>query len=433
MTLSKTCDGVKRRDFLKAGVLGGASINLATYLKMADAGQVNENAKAKSAIFINLTGGPTHMDTFDLKPNAPEEYRGDFKPIKTNVAGIEISEHLPKLAQSMDKFTILRGVTHTLGAHRLGQEYVTTGNRPLPALEFPGLGAVVTKERPGELDLPSFVAVPNTNMKGGYLGVKYNPLNTGATPRAGQPFSVRGLTLGNGLTVADVEKRQRLLKGLDTELRSVEADNELLAGLDRFGKEAHAMITSKRARNAFDISKESPDFAKKYGETPFGQSALLATRLVESGVRFVTLTYGGWDTHRDNWNRLETRQLPPFDEGLSALFTGLEEKGLLDSTTVYVTGEFGRTPKINTERVGRDHYPRCMFMLMAGGGIKGGRVLGESDDKGTLPVDEGYSPDSVAASFFHSLGIDHTTEYQTTTGRPVMITRHGEVIEELFA
>jgi hypothetical protein len=431
MAIHKTCDGLKRRDFLKVGVLSGAGLSLSGYLRMAAAGQTRE-AKAKSAIFINLPGGPSHMDTFDLKPDAPSEYRGEFNPIPTNVSGIEISEHLPKLAQVMDKFALLRGVTHSLGAHALGQEYVNTGNRPLPSLEFPGYGSVITKELPGRDDLPPFVAIPNANQKPGYLGVRYAPLSTGSTPKAGQPFSVRGISLGNGLTVTEVEKRQDLLKDLDGAFRGFESNNQLLDGLDRFSEQAYSMITSKKAREAFDVSKESPDFAKPFGESPFGQSCLLATRLIESGVRFVTVQTGGWDTHRDNWTNLKTRLLPPFDESLAALFNGLAEKGLLESTAVLVTGEFGRTPKINTERVGRDHYPRNMFMLMAGGSVRAGQALGESDDKAMFPVGKGYSPDDVAASFFHNLGIDHTKEYHTASGRPIMIVRDGHVINELF-
>jgi hypothetical protein len=408
---------------------------LANYLNLANAGEVNSNAKAKAAIFINLPGGPSHMDTFDLKPNAAAEYRGTFNPIKTNADGVEISEHLPKLAQCADKFAILRGVSHTLAAHALGQEYVNTGNRPLPSIQYPGYGSVVSKELPTSPDLPPFVAIPNTNQRPGYLGVKYAPLNTGGTPRAGVPFSVRGISLGNGLTVSDVEKRQNLLADLDRTFKGYEEKSQLVEGLDRFSQQAHDIITSKRSREAFDISKESPAFAKQFGEDSFAVSCLLATRLVESGVRFVTLSLGGWDTHQDNFTRLKDRQLPPLDTGLSALLNGLEEKGLLESTVIMVTGEFGRTPKINTRSAegGRDHYPRCMFMLMAGGGVRGGQVLGESDENATQPKNEGFSPDDVAASFFHNLGIDPQKEYDTNIGRPITIVRNGSVIRPLFA
>jgi len=438
MAIHRTCDGVKRRDFLKVGVIGGTSLTLANYLQLLEAGEVKKRAGAQSAIFINLAGGPSHMDTFDLKPDAPSEYRGTFNPIDTNVPGVQISEHLPKLAKCMDKFAILRGVTHTLGAHALGSEYVNTGTRPLPSLEYPGYGAVVAKETEGHnpVDLPPFVAIPNNNrQRAGFLGVKYAPLNTGTTPQAGRPFSVRGISLAGGLTVAEVEKRQSLLKDLDSTFSGAEESSQLLDGLDRFSQQAHAIITSKRSRDAFDISKESPAFAEPFGEDSFGVSCLLASRLVESGVRFVTLNLGGWDTHRDNFTRLREKNLPQLDTGLSALLNGLEQKGLLDSTAIFVTGEFGRTPKINkrTAEGGRDHYPRCMFMLMAGGALHSGQAVGKSDEKATLPANEGFSPDDVAASFYHNMGIDHTKEYHTATGRPISIVRNGNVISELFA
>jgi Protein of unknown function (DUF1501) len=433
MAFSLTCDGIKRRDFLKVGALG-AGLSLSGYLRLAAAGET-AGAKAKSAIFINLTGGPSHMDTFDLKPNAPSEFRGQFSPIKTNVSGVEISEHLPKLAQCADKFAIVRGVTHTLGAHELGTEYVNTGSRPIPSLEYPGYGAVVTKELGGPQDLPPFVAIPNSNQRPGFLGVQYAPLNTTSTPKAGTPYGVRGISLGNGLTIEEIERRNSLLADLDKTFAAVESNSQLLTGLDRFTEQAHAIITSRRARDAFDVSKESAEFAKPFGDDPFGMSCLLATRLIESGVRFVTLTLGGWDTHNSNWTRLKTNLLPKLDTGLSSLLNGLSSKGLLDTTTVFVTGEFGRTPKINSRDAegGRDHYPRCMFMLMAGGGVKGGQVVGESDETASAPKNEGYSPDDVAATFYHTLGIDHTKEYHTNTGRPITIVRDGHVIKKLLA
>jgi len=417
---------------------------LANYLQLSAAGEIAEASRGMSAIFINLAGGPSHMDSFDLKPDAPSEFRGKFNPIETNVPGIQISEHLPQLAQCMDKFVIIRGVSHTLAAHALGSEYVNTGSRPLASLEYPGYGAVVVKEteQNNPEDLPSFVAIPNNpQQRAGFLGVKYAPLNTGASPRAGQPFNVRGIALSGGLTVEDVEKRQNLLKDLDATFRGAEEDSQLLEGLDRFSQQAHAIITSKRSRDAFDISQESPAFAEPFGTNDFGLSCLLSCRLVESGVRFVTINLGGWDTHQDNWTRLSQGTgnrpglLPLLDTGLAALLNGLDQKGLLQSTAVFVTGEFGRTPKINTRSAegGRDHYPRCMFMLLAGGSIRGGQVVGESDDKATAPANAGFTPDDVAASFFHVMGIDHTKEYHTNTGRPITIVRDGTVIRPLFA
>lgn len=435
MAIHTTCDGIRRRDFLRVGAAGTCGLTLANYLRLAQAGEVAPSAKAKSAIFINLPGGPSHMDTFDLKPNAPAEYRGTFNPIKTNVPGVEFCEHMPKLAAVADKFAILRGVSHTLGAHQLGSQYVNTGNRPIPALEYPGYAAVAAKELPAEQDIPSAVSIPNSGQRPGFLGVRYAPLETNAQPRAGSRFSVRGIALTNGLTVAEVEKRNSLLRDLDTAFKGFESHNQLLDGLDQFSQRAYSIITSKRSRQAFDISQESPKFAAPFGTDPFGLSCLLASRLIESGVNFVTLTLGGWDTHRDNFSRLKDVQLPTLDTGLSALLNGLEQKGLLESTAIFVTGEFGRTPVINQRSAegGRDHYPRCMFMLMAGGGVTGGQVVGESDDKAEAPRHQAITPDDVAASFYHNLGINHQKEYHSTTGRPIMIVRDGTVVPELFA
>ena len=436
MAIHRTCDGMTRRDAIRVGAIGcGAfgGFSLGQFLRAADASTV-EKAKSKAAIFVNLAGGPSHIDTFDLKGDAPSEVRGPFNAIKTNVAGVEFCEHLPRLAQCADKFALVRGVSHTLAAHQLGQEYVNTGNRPLPSLEFPGIGSVVSKEIGDTKDLPPFVAVPNSVQTGGYLGVQYSPLQTNAAPQAGRPFSVRGISLTGGITIEEIERRHRLLDDLDQTFRHVEKNDLLLSGLDRFSQQAFDVITSKRARTAFDISKENPKFAKSFGETPFGQSCLLATRLVESGVKFVTVTLGGWDTHADNFIRLKDNLLPTLDTGLAALFQGLQQKGLLESTTVFVTGEFGRTPKINERSAdgGRDHYPRCMFMLMGGGPIQGGQVIGASDAKAAMPAHEAISPDDVIASFFKTLGIDHQKEYHTNTGRPVMIVRNGSPIKQLM-
>jgi hypothetical protein len=433
MAMHHLCDGSNRRDFLRIGAMGFSGLTLSNYLQMSSAGEVANGAKAKAAIFINLPGGPSHMDTFDLKPDSSDDYRGEFKPIDTKIPGIQICEHLPKLAAAMDKYVILRGVSHTLAAHELGSQYVNTGSRPIPSLEFPGYSAVVSKMIPCAEDLPPSVSIPNSKQSAGFLGVQYSPLHTSSTPVAGIPYSVRGIKLGQGLTVADIEDRYKLLHKLDQTFSPLQRNNSLLDGLDRFSQQAFQMITSPRSRKAFDVSQESPAFAKQFGTSNLGMSCLLATRLVESGVPFVTVSSGGWDTHKDNWENLKTKLLPPLDEALSGLFNGLHEKGLLDSTVVLVTGEFGRTPKINRERNGRDHYPRNMFMLMAGGGISGGRVIGESDETASLPKVKGMSPDDVAASYFHALGIDHHHEFHTNTGRPVMVVRDGHVIPELFA
>jgi hypothetical protein len=432
MATNDYCDGFRRRDFLKVGVLGTAGLSLSGYLRMASAGEVGKGT-ATSAIFINLGGGPSHMDTFDLKPNSPKEVRGEFNPIETNVPGVEICEHLPKLARCADKFAILRGVSHSLAAHEFGTKYMNTGNRPIPSLEFPGYGAVVSKELPAAPDIPPFVAIPNTPQVAGYLGVKYAPFSTTSTPRGGVPFSVRGITLGRGITVEEIEKRHRLLNDLDSAFRGFEKDSDLVGGLDRFSQQAYDIISSPRSRKAFDISQESKEISGLFKDNPFSQSCLLASRLVESGVRFVSVSMGGWDTHADNFTKLKTTNLPTLDDGLAGLFNALDRKGLLETTAVFVTGEFGRTPKINP-RGGRDHYPRAMCVLLGGGGIRGGQVVGASDEKAMGPASgDGISPDDVAATFYHTLGIDFHKEYRTNTGRPVAITRYGNVIKELLA
>ena len=430
MTRHRYCDGITRRDVLRAGALGIGGLTLGSYLRLAGAGEV-QPAKAQSAIVVWLGGGPPHMDTFDMKPDSPAEVRGEFNPIKSNIAGIEICEHLPKLAQCADKYAVLRGVSHTLAGHELGTEYLSTGSRPVPSLVYPGYGAVISKEKPGRADLPHFVAIPSTPQRAGYLGVQQAPLATNTTPQAGVPFSVRGISLENGLTVGEFESRQKLLKRLDTAFDEIKGQNPLVDGVDRFDQQAYAVISSPRAREAFDTSREPQAVSELFGTHKFGQSCLLATRLIEAGVRFATVSFGGWDTHSGNFKKCKEELLPQLDQGLAAMLTALDQRGLLSSTTVLVTGEFGRTPKINA-KAGRDHWPRAFSVLMAGGGVKGGQVLGASDDNGMGPAGTPITPDQVAATFYHSLGIDYRREYHTNTGRPVMIVREGSVIEGLL-
>src|SRR5262245_35266807 len=432
MTTHRFCDGIRRRDFVRVGVLGATGLALSDYLCLADAGEVKK-AQASAAIFINLAGGPSHLDSFDPKPEAPAEYRGEFQPIHTKVPGLDICEHMPQLAQCADKFALLRGVSHSLTEHQMGTKYLNTGNRPIPSLEFPGYGAVVSKELPGARDLPPFVAIPKTPQVAGVLGVEYAPFSTQSTPRAGQPFTVRGITVGRGLTIEKIERRQKLLTDLEETFRAYEKDSDLLQGLDRFSQQAHDILSSPRATRAFDISQEPESIARLFPDSPLAQSCLLAVRLVEAGVRFVSIDHGGWDTHDKIFPQMKDKLLPELDGGLAGLLTALTLKGLLGTTAVMVAGEFGRTPKISAQRAGRDHFPRAMFVLLAGGGMRVGQVVGASDAKGEAPADgKGISPDDVAATFYHSLGIDAAKEYRTPTGRPIAIVRHGKIVRELF-
>ena len=424
------CDGVTRRDFLRVGALAGIGLSLPKLLELDAAGGVTP-APGKAAIYVRLAGGPSHMDTFDLKPDAPDTHRGEFKEISTNVPGVRISEHLPKLAQCADKYAILRGVSHTLAAHDLGSVYMMTGNRPIASLRYPSYGSVVSREMSAPDYLPPFVAIPTQgSYPTGFMGPEYGPFETGQTPAAGKAMEVRGLALRNGVTLEDIDRRQNLVKRYDTAFGSHANEDKLLAGMDQFGQKAYEMMRSTKAREAFDLRKESENVTKLFGSDPFSQSCLLATRLVESGVRFVTVNLGGWDTHQNNFETLKNKNLPTLDAGLSGLFLALAAKGLLESTAVFVTGEFGRTPKIN-QRGGRDHYPRAMFCLLAGGGLKGGQVVGASDAKGEGPKDKAITPDDVAATFYRALGIDSRKEYSTRTGRPIMIVRNGAPLKEL--
>ena len=423
------CDGIIRRDFLKIGALAGAGFALPDYYEASSTGDSKE--KAKAAIYIRLAGGPSHMDSFDMKPNAPDTHRGQFKEISTNIPGTRISEHLPKLAKCAEKYSILRGVSHSLAAHRLGAEYLMTGNRPMPALKYPTFGAVISKELKKSAEIPSSVAIPKSSTTPtGFLGLEFGPLETGASPKAGEPMDIRGLSLSNGLTLEDIDRRNDLVKRYDTAFGNFANEDKILSGMDEFSQKAYFMMRSNRTREAFDITKESSSISNMFGPGSFSQSCLLATRLIESGVRLVSIQLGGWDTHRDNFNRLKDNNLPNLDDGIAGMLQALTAKNLLETTSVFVTGEFGRTPKINP-RGGRDHYPRSMFCLLAGGGMKGGQLIGESDAKGEAPKDRVITPDDVAATFYHSLGIDHTKEYHTPTGRPVMIVRDGKVIPEL--
>ncbi len=419
---------LSRRQMLKIGVLGGG-FSLGKFLQLqADGGKQDSE---RSAILVFLGGGPSHQDTFDLKPGAPDEYRGEFSPIATATPGIEICEHLPLLAQRSKKYSLIRGISHNLAAHSLGTSYLMTGNRPTPVVKYPLYGSVVSKEFPAANDLPSFVSIDRPVEGPGYLGPEYGPLSTGEKPRYGQPFRVRGITLGDGLTIGKYRSRQELLSDIDTAFDGYERLDDSVRGLDRFSKQAYQIISSPRARSAFDLTLESDQQIDRFGRHDFGQSLLLTSRLIEAGVRFVTVLLEGWDTHQDNFNTLGRELLPRLDQSLAALFDRLDQQGRLDSTSVLVTGEFGRTPKVN-DRAGRDHWAQAMVALMAGGDVHGGQVIGATNDKAEGPVDEGFSPDDLAASFLQNIGIDPKTEYASNVGRPITVIRDGAPIDELF-
>jgi len=430
------CDGIRRRDFLKAGALGSLGVSLAGLLRHEAAGAINSNDSGKNAIFIYLPGGQSHHDTWDMKPDSKDAMvRGEFEPIATSVPGTQVSELMPNLARQADNYAIIRSVCHTLAAHAPGQQYMRSGNPPNPSLEYPNHGSVVSKEHAAPVGIPPYVSLPIRRTNGGvetpgFLGVAYSSFAVSGDPNA-RDFSVRALTTPGGLTLKRIEKRIAFMEGLDTAFREVDLKSQQLDGMDQFYQQAYEILRSANARRAFDIQNENDKVREHYGRTPFGQSCLLARRLVEVGVRCVAIDFGSWDTHKQNFSTLKNRMLPPFDQGVAALLEDLKTRGLLENTVVWCTGEFGRTPKIN-DNAGRDHWARAMSMIMAGGGIKGGQVIGATDENAAEPVTHPYSPDDAAASFLHALGIDHKMEYHTPTGRPVLISRDGDPIPELF-
>ena len=419
-----------RRQFLKVGALG-TGMTLSRYLRL-HAEQADSPGK-RSAIFIFMEGAPSHQDTFDLKPNAPVGVRGEFKPISTNVDGIQICEHMPMLAQCADKYAIIRGITHNVADHGLAKKYLLTGNKASQTVSYPEYGSVVSHEFPSAKDLPTYVSIDESFVGPGYLGSRYSPL-TADKPKHGVPYSVRGVSLEDGLTVEKYKSQKQLLDDLDNAFREFEDLDDQVVGMDRFQEQAYDIMSAPRTRQAFDLSQERAAEADRFGKHEFGQSMLLAARLIEAGVHFVTVRLRpaefDFDTHQENFPRLRTL-LPPFDRGLAALLARLEERGLMGSTAIMVAGEFGRTPKIN-KTGGRDHWARAMCALMAGGDVRGGQVIGETDATAAEPASIGYSPDDLAASFFANIGISPKSEFQSNVGRPITLVRDGRPIRSLF-
>lgn len=430
-----SCDGVSRRNFLRAGVCGLTGLTLADVLRSrtlrAAEGKPTKNT---NVILIWKGGGPSHIDMWDLKPNAPAEFRGDFKPIGTNVEGIDISEHLPRSAQQMDKYSIVRSVTHPDAGHESASHYLLTGYKPtndIPANETPSYGSITAKQcGPRQAGMPAYVAVPSApkSTAAAYLGVGYNPFSVGGDPNA-NGFSVKNLTLPNGISLGRLDNRRALLDGIDT-LRRERDQSGLMDGLDSFTRKAFEMVTSPAAQKAFDIAKEDEKTRDLYGRNRLGQSMLLARRLVESGVTFVTVDAGGWDTHNNNFESLKKNKLPEFDMAWSGLVQDLHQRGMLDDTLVLVWGEFGRTPRVNKD-AGRDHWPGAMSVVFAGGGLKMGQAIGETDAKAEYPKDRPISPEDVLSTMYHVLGVDQEVAYENEAQRPVKVLNSGTPIREL--
>ena len=419
-----------RRQFLKVGALG-TGLTLSQYLRLHAA--QSGSAEKRSAIFIFMEGAPSHQDTFDLKPEAPAEVRGEFKPIPTSVSGVQICEHMPMLAQRANKYAIIRGITHNVADHGLAKKYLLTGNKASQSVSYPEYGSVVSHEFPSAPNLPTYVSIDESFVGPGYLGSRYSPL-TADKPRHGAAYTVRGVSLEDGLTVEKYRSQKKLLDDVDVAFKGYEDLDDQVRGMDRFAEQAYDIISSPEARSAFDLSQEKSSESDRFGKHEFGQSLLLAARLIEAGVHFVTVRLRpaefDFDTHKENFPRLR-KLLPPFDRALAALLDRLEERGLLSSTAVMAAGEFGRTPKIN-KTGGRDHWARAMCAVMAGGDVRGGQVIGETDATAAEPTSVGYSPDDLAASFFANIGIAPKTEFQSNVGRPITLVRDGTPIRGLL-
>jgi hypothetical protein len=437
------CDGVTRRDLIRIGSLSALGLGLGDFFHLQSANAAGSPLipKAKSCILIWLAGGPSHLETFDPKPDAPEEVRGPLESIATNVTGVRIGECLERTAKIMDKLTIIRSMTSPLGEHNFGTHYVMTGYKPSPALEYPTFGATVAHIREKVGVLPPNIAVPTMsgNLSGnGYLPSETSPFSVGGDP-AQHDFKVRDLDFYKGLDLTRLDRRRKIVNALDEFCRAKDA--EAVSVSDPNLEQAYKLIASTDAKRAFKLSDEPDSVRDRYGRgggNSIGQSCLLARRLVERGVPFVTVNSSGWDTHQ-NIIQLKERyptdrnaHLPSLDRAMSALIDDLSDRGLLDETLVVVMGEFGRTPKINSAG-GRDHWPNVFSVALAGGGVRGGQTIGSSDSLGELPRDKPVTPSDLAATIYTLLGIDPARELHTSDGRPVRVAPDGaEAIPELI-
>jgi hypothetical protein len=426
--------GVDRRGFLTVGAIGGLGLTLGDLFRIQAARASDPAAKeaaATSVISIFLPGGFAQQETFDPKPHAPVEYRGPLGSIDTVLPGVRFGELLQHTAKVADKLAICRSLTHGEAAHERGTHNMFTGYRPSPALQYPSFGAVVSHELGSRENLPAYVCIPaqpNEFAGSGYLSPAYAGFSLGADP-ADPKFRVRDLNLPAGIDVARFEKRRRMLDVVNDHFRQKE-QSDALDALDTFYQRAYGLISSTKAQEAFDMAREPDAIKDEYGRNQAGMRMLLARRLVESGVRFVTLTYGSWDHHDNIAGNMKTT-MPAFDQGFAALVRDLERRGLLASTLVCVTTEFGRTPKINPT-AGRDHWPKVFSIAMAGGGIKGGIVHGSSDATASEPEDDPLTIEDWATTVYDRLGIDARKELMAPGGRPVEIVDGGKVRSQLL-
>ncbi len=446
MSQYRNCAGVSRRDCLQIGLTAFVGTGLSGLLRLqAQAANPSpRQAKAKSCILIWMDGGPTHFETFDPKPDAPAEIRGEFEPISTKVPGVQFSQHMTKLAGMMDQISVIRSIRHDQGNHGAGNHYMMTGSPPrIPVgcgafVSFhPSMGSVAAYELGKDNGLPNYFSIPSMSRSGGpnFLGAKYAPFVVGGDPNS-PDFRVRDVALPQGLTTDHFNRRTDLRKLVDRiERINDPAAGDPVGGLDEYYRQGYDLITSQTAQAAFDINRESDKVRDRYGRNGFGQRALLARRLVEAGVPFITLYDGGWDHHAEIFPALRKR-LPDWDNTVATLIADLNERGLLESTLVVALGEFGRTPAISTlngqKGAGRDHWANAMSVLIAGGGTPGGVIVGSTDRKGYTANERVLSPENFVSTIYTKLGIDPGKIVHTPQGRPTHLVSDATGIRELL-
>jgi len=437
------CDRVSRRNFLSAGTLALGGLTLADLLRLqASAGETADGQPAKrrpaSVIYIEMAGGPSHFETYDPKPDAPAEYRGPLRSIATTLPGVRFCETLPRQAMLADRLAVIRSVHHDSSSHETSSHLTQTGyylrDRQNRENEMPSAGSVTAMlhgpNRPG---VPAYVAIPRVMRAGSaaYLGPGFNPFETIADP--GKPkFEVNNLSLVKGMSLERLDDRRHLLTALDRTRRDVDALVDRkghAAAVDQFSEQAFELVTGKRARQAFEIDREDPRSRDRYGRNSTGQSVLLARRLVEAGVSFVTVRVGGWDDHTDLVKKLRPRAAD-FDQAVAAILGDLYERGLERQVMLVAMGEFGRTPRFNKKK-GRDHWGSVMSVMMAGGGLKVGQIVGASNRKGEVPAESPYRPENVLATVYRHLGIDTSQTFDDLAGRPRYVLEERGVIKEL--
>lgn len=434
-----SCDGASRRDMLRVGSLGLAGITLPRLLEAKARGAGSKRSAAldrKNVILMWMQGGPSHIDSFDPKPGAPGDIRGEFSAIATRTPGVQVSEHLPRLAARSDLYSIIRSGYSYNGSHGVADAYMLSGWRFNASTIHPTYGSIVSRELGYRQGMPPFVqlgtSIDNRFNGGvaGYAGAEHNPFLVAEDPTR-PDFSIDGLSLPGGMTADRFARRERMLDTVDRWRRKVEATGTDLGAMNSYYEKASGLVTSPAARQAFDLSRESDKLRERYGKTRLGQSCLLARRLVEAGVRLVTVTMGGWDTHANNFKSLKSNLLPTLDNAYSTLLEDLAERGLLDDTLVVWLGDFGRTPKINSA-AGRDHWVGSTVFCIGGGGVRTGLAVGRSDANAEQPATDRIQVEDIAATLYHLLGIDTEKHYTAPDGRPFRIFAQGRVLSDML-